>query len=382
MSPIPDSELVNSAIHILTLRGSGYEAQAVARLRASLAASEASGARMREALEAVKAMTPEHYVREHAIIDAALASAPTERNREMTWTPDICIHHHPCDDGFCSAWIARKRWPGIEIVGTNYGLAFPSIDITGKNLLIADFSYKPEVLADLATRAKSIVMLDHHKTAEADLTDFQAEMCGGAKFVASDIGGVLRDLAELNRPPIIARFDMERSGASLTWEFCFPEKPAPVFVQFIEDRDLWRFRLKETRAFSLYLRSFPMEFEAWDQLADRVNDDLNLVMGEALSIERFYDRKLAEMVPTATVKSIGKWDGVPVAHAPYAFASDLAHELLKTHPNAPFAAVVVDAYGGRTYSLRSEDARQDVSEVARMFGGGGHRNAAGFRVPA
>jgi len=72
---------------------------------------------------------------------------------------------------------------------------------------------------------------------------------------------------------------------------------------------------------------------------------------------------------------------VPVAHAPYAFASDLAHEMLKAYPQAPFAAVVVDAYGGRTYSLRSEDGRRDVSEVARSFGGGGHRNAAGFRVP-
>jgi uncharacterized protein len=42
---------------------------------------------------------------------------------------------------------------------------------------------------------------------------------------------------------------------------------------------------------------------------------------------------------------------------------------------------VVEAYGSRTWSLRSEDSRQDVSEVASTFGGGGHRNAAGFRVP-
>jgi nanoRNase/pAp phosphatase (c-di-AMP/oligoRNAs hydrolase) len=59
----------------------------------------------------------------------------------------------------------------------------------------------------------------------------------------------------------------------------------------------------------------------------------------------------------------------------------VAHELLKAHPAAPFAAVVVDVHGGRTWSLRSEDSRQDVSEVAKGFGGGGHRNAAGFRVP-
>lgn len=299
------------------------------------------------------------------------------------WTPDVCFYHFPCDDGFASAWVARRKWPAVVMAPTNYGLAVPDADIAGKNLLIADFSYKPDVLAELVRRgAHSIVILDHHKTAEADLKDFKVEMCGGAQFAAADVDGMFRDMHELSRPPIVARFDMDRSGAALTWEFCFPDMPAPVFIQFIEDRDLWRFKLKETRAFSLYLRSFPYEFAIWDRVAQEVMDDPNMVIGSALSIERFYDQKLAEMLPTATLKKIGKWDGVPVAHAPYAFASDLAHELLKAFPAAPFAAVVVDAYGGRTYSLRSEDSRQDVSEVAKQFGGGGHRNAAGFRVPA
>lgn len=302
----------------------------------------------------------------------------------MTWKPDICLYHFPCDDGFAAAWIARRKWPDIVMAPTNYGRMFPDVDYRGKNILIADFSYKPDAISELMMSfgARSIVMLDHHKTAEADLAEFKVDLCGDAKFAAADIDGMFRDFAELDRPAVAARFDMQRSGASLTWEFCFPDEPMPVFIQFIEDRDLWRFRLRETRAFSLYLRSFPMEFDVWDQIAERVMSDANLVMGEALSIERFYDAKLAEMLPTVTLKKIGKWDGVPVAHAPYAFASDLAHEMLKAHPGAPFAAVVVDAYGGRTYSLRSEDSRQDVSEVAKTFGGGGHRNAAGFRVPA
>lgn len=296
----------------------------------------------------------------------------------MTWKPDVCIHHFPCDDGFASAWVVRRKWPEAVITGTNYGLPLPDVDIVGKNLLIADFSYKPEALADVAALAKSVVILDHHKTAEADLRQFKVEC---RAFRAADIDQMLSDVHFLGRLPIIAHFDMDRSGAALTWEFCFPDEPIPVMLQFIEDRDLWRFKLRETRAFSLYLRSFPYDFDVWTTIADRIYSDPNLVIGEALSIERFYDQKLAEMLPTAVLKSIGRWKDVPVAHAPYAFASDLAHELLKAHPSAPFAAVVVDAYGGRTYSLRSEDGREDVSEVARTFGGGGHRNAAGFRVP-
>ena len=299
------------------------------------------------------------------------------------WKPDVCIHHFPCDDGFASAWIAHKRWPDLVMAPTNYGQMFPDVDFRGKNVLIADFSYKPDAVSELMMSygARSIVMLDHHKTAQADLKDFAVEMCGTAKFVAADMEGMFRDFAGLGRPAVAARFDMERSGASLTWEFCFPDDPMPEFVQFIEDRDLWRFRLKNTRPFSLYLRATPMTFEAWDEVAREWAYEPENVMAKAYAIERFYDQKIAEMLPTATLKAIGKWKDVPVAHAPYAFASDLANSLLKLHPNAPFAAVVVDAYGARTYSLRSEDSRQDVSEVAKTFGGGGHRNSAGFRVP-
>ena len=299
------------------------------------------------------------------------------------WRPDVCIYHFPCDDGFAAAWIVRRKWPDVVMAPTNYGQMFPDVNYRGKNILIADFSYKPDAISELMMSygARSIVMLDHHKTAQADLKEFTVEMGGDAKFTAGDMEGLFRDFAELDRPAVAARFDMDRSGASLAWEFCFPDQPMPVFIQLIEDRELWRLKLKETRAFSLYLRSYAMDFATWDRIADLIERDPNLVLGEALSIERFYDQKLAEMVPTATLKSIGKWKGVPVAHAPYAFASDLANLLLKVHPEAPFAAVVVDAYGGRTYSLRSEDSRQDVSEVARTFGGGGHRNAAGFRVP-
>lgn len=297
------------------------------------------------------------------------------------WKPDVCIYHFPCDDGFASAWVARKKWPDIILAPTNYGLPFPDVDIRNKNVLIADFSYKSDVLSDMAARAKSIIIIDHHKTAATDLKDFAVEMCGSAKFVASDIEGMLRDFAELDRPAIAARFDMERSGAALTWEFCFPGDDQPLLLKHIEDRDLWRMALPDTRKISLLLRSYAYDFDIWTRLCAADTHSIANMMADACSIERFYDQKLAEMIPTATLKTIGKWDGVPVAHAPYAFASDLAHELLQKYPEAPFAAVVVDAYGGRTYSLRSDDSRQDVSEVARMFGGGGHRNAAGFRVP-
>lgn len=300
-----------------------------------------------------------------------------------TWVPDICLYHFPCDDGFAAAWVVRSKWPDVTLCPTNYGMPFPDVDIAGKNVLIVDFSYKPDVLADMAKKAKTIIILDHHKSAAEDLMDVNqvAHFNHAHAFHYFDSGQ-----GHNTTNNVVAEFDMQKSGAGLAWKFCFPRDPVPTLICHIEDRDLWRMDLENTRAISLMIRSYPYDFDTWTGLVEQCSDSsMNgrrvRFINEARAIERFYDRQIADLVPTATLKTIGKWHGVPVAHAPGSFASDVAHELLNAHPDAPFAAVVVDAHGGHTYSLRSEDSRQDVSEVARTFGGGGHRNAAGFRMP-
>ncbi len=302
------------------------------------------------------------------------------------WKPDICIYHSPCDDGFASAWIVRGYWPDCELIGTNYGAPFPGADYWGKRILIVDFSYPPARVAELMTKhgAQSIVMLDHHKTAQADLKDFAIGIQPGFCFREQDVATHLGALHDLGRPPVIARFDMEHSGAGLTWEFCYGREIPPMLVQHVEDRDLWRFHLCHTKAVSRLLRSYPYDFEQWSKLAvklDSRGEENRTIMAEAHAIQRFYDHQVAVIAQTATTKTIGKFKNVPTAHAPYDFTSDVASALLKANPDAPFAAIIVDSYGGRTYSLRSDDNREDVSEVAKSFGGGGHRNAAGFRVP-
>jgi nanoRNase/pAp phosphatase (c-di-AMP/oligoRNAs hydrolase) len=57
--------------------------------------------------------------------------------------------------------------------------------------------------------------------------------------------------------------------------------------------------------------------------------------------------------------------------------SDAAHELAK---GRPFAGCYWDTPDGRVFGLRSTDEGVDVSAVAKQYGGGGHRNASGFRV--
>lgn len=299
----------------------------------------------------------------------------------MTWKPDIVIYHSPCDDGFGAAWAAWKRWGDEpQYYPASYGKPVPKV--AGWNVLIVDFSYKRAELDAMAQTAKSIVILDHHKTALAELEAFRFIESSPGAVSADDIDGVLRDCAELNRPPVIAVFDMERSGARMAWDFCHTDKPAPELIRLIEDRDLWRYALLETRPFSLWLRSHRYDFHTWSRIEAQLDGDRDGIMAQAIAIEGFYDQKVAEIVTSARWLKINNIP-VPVANCTWAFASDVAHALLVEHPEAAFAATYYDrGDGSRTYSLRSEDERDDVSIHARRYGGGGHRNAAGFEVPA
>ena len=68
---------------------------------------------------------------------------------------------------------------------------------------------------------------------------------------------------------------------------------------------------------------------------------------------------------------------MPVLNAPYFWSSDAGHIM---GVGEPFAACYWDTPGGRVYSLRSAEDGVDVSEIAVMYGGGGHKHAAGFKV--
>ena len=299
----------------------------------------------------------------------------------MTWKPDIVIYHDHCADGFAAAWACWMRWRDeCQYVPASYGQ--PAPDVTGKNVLMVDFSYKRAALDAMAASAASIVILDHHKTAEQDLEAFRFRESEAGVVAPENVAGMLRDLAELYRPPVIAIFDMQRSGAHMAWDFCHDVDETPLLIQYVEDRDLWLFKLPETKPFSLWLRSEPFSFDRFELLAQELHDarDGDRIMTEAAAMQRFFDAKVDEIASFARRRRIGEHEPI-VVNCPPMFASEVGHALLDKHPAAPFAAMYFDGPNARMWSLRSREDRTDVSAVAARFGGGGHRNAAGFSAP-
>ena len=282
----------------------------------------------------------------------------------------LCIYHGNCADGFGAAWVVRKALgPDVEFHAAHYGGTPPDVD--GKHVVIVDFSYPYDTLIELADQAASVLILDHHKTAQEDL---KGVFSAGENYEQFN-GECKAECLSCNAPHIGQRFDMTRSGAGLAWDFFFPGRPRPALINHIEDRDLWLFKLEGTREIQANLFSYPYDFEVWDQLM--AADVLSLV-SDGAAIERKHHKDIAELVGVTKRRLVIGGHDVPVASLPYTLTSDAGHLMAQ---GEPFAACYWDTPTGRVFSLRSTDGGMDVSEIASQYGGGGHRNAAGFRVP-
>ncbi|SDH48775.1 DHH family phosphoesterase [Pseudomonas panipatensis] len=277
---------------------------------------------------------------------------------QHVYRPPLCIYHASCADGFGAAWVVRKAMPHAEFHPARYGEPMP--DVAGRVVVLVDFSYSRDQLLQMAEIAKRVLVIDHHKTA--------AEALAGLPQVAD-----ASSWAHSGRA-ISTCFDMERSGAGLTWDFFFPGQPRPDLINHIEDRDLWRFKLEGTREVQANVFSYPYDFEVWDQLAATPAEQLR---SDGIAIERKHHKDIAELLKALRRRmTIGGYD-VPAANLPYIHSSDAGHVMAQ---GEPFAACYWDTPAGRTFSLRSETDGLDVSAIAKLYGGGGHRNAAGFTV--
>ena len=282
-------------------------------------------------------------------------------------TKPLCIYHGNCADGFGAAWAVRKALGdgNVEFHAGVYGNQPPDApDITDRDIVMVDFSYKRPVLEEMADNARSILILDHHKSAAEDLADYPEPPAD-----LPDHKGWLPSSG------VYATFDMERSGAGIAWDH-FHHGPRPRLIDHIEDRDLWKFKMDGTREIQAAVFSYPYDFEIWDKLMD--GDPMEL-FAEGCAIERKHHKDVAELVAvTRRIMTIGGY-AVPVANLPYTLTSDAGH-LRAEQDRAPFAACYWDTPEGRVFSLRSTDVGLDVSEIAKGYGGGGHARAAGFRV--
>lgn len=275
----------------------------------------------------------------------------------------LVIYHGNCADGFSAAWCFwRKYGDACDYMAGVYQQEPP--DVTGRDVYLVDFSYKRPVVEKMIAQANSLTLIDHHKTAIDDLRPLKEQIVQTNGDGAGDTFGWF--------------CDMNRSGATLAWDFLFPNEPRPLLLGHVEDRDLWRFKLTGTREIQACVFSYEYTFEQWDRLMAADQSGLLQMTVAGAAIERKHHKDIAELVGVCKRRLVIGGHDVPVASLPYTLTSDAGHLMAQ---GEPFAACYWDTEGARVFSLRSADDGLDVSEIAKQYGGGGHVRAAGFSVP-
>jgi len=262
----------------------------------------------------------------------------------------LCLYHGNCSDGSASAAVIRYRYPGAVCIPVTHGEPL-AVDVTGKDLFIVDFSFPPDVMTELKQKAKAVHWYDHHITSVP---------------VHEKLGwGVI---------------DLKESGASLTWKQEFPNQPVPRIIQYVRDKDLYEWKLPDSRALSMDLGNNPdvhrPESATWKELIDGVDDR------EWNDMIRRGTRALEEQRQRVIRGAKNGFEVDFLGHRAFAVnwsleASDIG-EYIYTELKYPLA--ILFYYNGETWTFSLRSPSIDCSQLALKFGGGGHPGAAGFRI--
>jgi oligoribonuclease NrnB/cAMP/cGMP phosphodiesterase (DHH superfamily) len=278
---------------------------------------------------------------------------------------DTVVFHYPCQDGLASAWVVyhyhKIHNQNIELYPIQHGTPLDINKLTNKKVLFCDYSPSVEILEQLETKTTRLCILDHHISAK---------------------------LALENKSYAI--FDMNKSGAGLTWEYFFSE-PIPDFILMIQDRDLWTWKLPKSRAFtsafytvcsSIEWNNFSELFKLFDKLLENENgSDFYINMGTILDKVQYNKSKY---ISDEHAKKINKYKeyNVCIVNCSHELASDVGN-MLTSLDNVLIDFAVLWRYHHPTeeyfVSLRANN-KVDVSKIAKEFGGGGHANASGFKT--
>lgn len=287
-------------------------------------------------------------------------------NKELI---DFIIFHYPCQDGLSSAWVAHNFLRNInkehELFPVQNNPSYSEeflINLYGKvkdkYVAIFDFSFNLEITNKIKELSKDLVILDHHQTNKESLKNLD-----------------------------YAYFEMELSGVGLAWNF-FYNVNIPIFLQMIQDRDLWTWKLPLSKDFcdGLYntiasVDCIENSFEYYDKLFENEEEETKkyVEFGKILRMKK-------EKIINGIVKSNKKYYNysfnnniykVKMFNCDHELASDLGNALCKSD-DCDFAILWRYDHMSEKYwlSLRANN-KVDVSEICKKFGGGGHKNASG-----
>lgn len=275
----------------------------------------------------------------------------------------ICFHHND-PDGKCAAAIVNRAISpdNIEFIEMKYSKEIPFDKIKANDeIIIVDFSFKPEQMELLFEISSDIIWIDHHKT----ILDHP--------WNNEDIRGIR---------------EVGKSGALLTWEYFADEessnifnKPIPLAVQLISDYDCWILKDQRSKPFVFGLQTYDLSPTSyvWDELFKEKDMQVKNVFIPRIIEKGFVCLAFIEALGFDYGTQYGfetKFEGYNCfAQGFYMFGSTAFGDRINQYDICISYEWLGDKWIIGLYSVKPEI---DVSEIAKEWGGGGHKGAAGF----
>jgi oligoribonuclease NrnB/cAMP/cGMP phosphodiesterase (DHH superfamily) len=246
-----------------------------------------------------------------------------------------------------------KDYPEVELIEMDYGYPIPWETIKeGEQVWIVDFSFKLEDMYKLLVITPNIVWIDHHVTA-------------------------IKELGHLNLPGL-RRTD--QAGCYLTWEYLnmlHGEKDVkpPFALTLLSDYDNWNHQYLECIPFYSALNSYPTgpTMPIWDEI---MTEGPRKLIEEGRTIRRYHQQRMEAYMGRYGHEI--EWLG----HKVFIVNGGLISSLDYGVRDFPLYAAYVWLPKEDLWSISLRSTRSEVhcGEIAKSFGGGGHKGAAGFTV--
>ncbi|OAE30733.1 hypothetical protein AXG93_402s1460 [Marchantia polymorpha subsp. ruderalis] len=284
----------------------------------------------------------------------------------------VVLYHYPCPDGVFAALAAHLYHSAVGCPvhflpnSVFQPLTVKDLNVEGVDVFyLLDFAGPQSFAVDLAHKAKQVIVLDHHKTALETLPRngegpqnllSVLDMSRSGATVAYDYFQEKLQTADLKKLPPSLIYSRNPVSQSVNLLSESKLQRVRALFKYIEDADLWKWKLPDSKAFSSGLSDIGLEFSylknpgIFEQLLELDTQDLICRGRESLKSKQ------------AVI------DGVLVESF------------------RPIGAVIYvqPGYEGTEtqfkVSLRSIGESADTTKISQAYGGGGHRNASSFLI--
>ncbi|KAL6077149.1 DHHA1 domain-containing protein [Balamuthia mandrillaris] len=303
------------------------------------------------------------------------------------------LYHCPCPDGAFAALAAylhfSKRDVDLKFVPHfTYNAidveSHPALTTGNPDVYLLDYCGPADFIPRLsALPVNKVVLLDHHKTAIEMIEEYKQQ----------------------NRMPsnVEVSLDYDRSGATIAWDYFEQQgkmveddaelKRLQEMFAYIEDNDLWRKALPNSKEFSVGLAELRLDYdftnnpELFTQLLSLETNKL-IESGKVLvkQQQELIDADISRASPVALGgqdSGFGQCLGVVTANPN--LRSELGNQLAKKSLQAGLRGIAALAYeepamkdAEKMYKVSLRSLSDDTTAISSKYGGGGHAKASSF----